>query len=1127
MFKFKLRPLAAVLHNRRWSLALAGAVVPGLALAAPGGGVVVGGQASIGGTGGNVVVNQTSNAAIINWQQFSVGSNEYVLFNQPSASAAVLNRVVGGNASEILGNISANGRVFLINPNGVMFGQGAKVDVGGLVASTLNISDSDFMQGRYALAGSPSGTAGVSNAGRITAADGGFVVLAGSRVDNSGLIQARLGTVALASGSAVTLGLDAQGLVDFSVDAAALSAAAGVDNLGGLVADGGSVILSAQTARELIGNAVNNRGSVQARSIGEHEGSVYLLAEGGDILQDGLIDASGAGGADAGKVRIEGDGDILLSGNSRIVATGDSGGDVRAIATGTLTYAQGSSLDVSRKSTAGAGGFAELSGHEHLRVEDLVNVGSKGHLLFDPDAITIGAGEGAMMTEQALESQLRFMGAGSVFTLSANQSITFSKFSDGVLDGTNPQQAGYGGGLQLLVTGSDPTNFIKFDDVADTIKVKGEIRVDAEYGGTVRLGKLISDGDVTIGANGLIEVAGITAGGSIDIGSETGGVTVLPLTQNGSTTRGKLSSGSSLDIDAEGNITLGDVEVRNGSLRLDSEGGRIDTGKLSLTLLTSELNSEGTPQVYEGIALNAFDGIKTGDISLTMTADVDFGSPTVLNGYIFINANASPTSNDTTPSNLETGKINVTIGPATGIETGLVASADVFLTNGTTAEGEGSPTADASGGDIKTGSITIKARGSTEAEFCYGEYCYTEDAASSHLILAAKGKIDLQGNKVTVESASADGSDSSLAQFISYFDSVALGDIAMAGAATSLSAVAAPLLNPTDLQPRAATQIPADVTVGYLDGVDDLYLYASRDVTVNAGTRAVRLDTTSGISAGGQIKLKGSDIELAGSLEASRLVIEATGEVSTAAVEGTTYIDVGGISIDARFIDLEEADIYVGSESMDLGKDANLLSKTPENLRPGTAGPNAAFVARDGVRLGYLSLGGGYLFVKAPSVSAVSVGSEGRIFYNFRPFDDAASFEIPASSGLLSGSQVTYALGGTGYRGDITVVDVQNTASGLVDKELSDTNYLFLTQGRVNGKDALSNYTSGQVLVLEGDSGPQEPPPEQQQEQAVVAQTAVSQIELVETEGVGEIEVADASEVEEVTDSPDETLECR
>ena len=214
MNKLRLNPLRAPLVYRRW-LALAPALTPVLAFAGPTGGTVIAGEVNIGQPDVlTTLVQQNSQTAVVNWQQFNVAGQEMVQFVQPSASAAILNRIVGGSPSEILGNISANGRVFLINTQGVMFGAGSRVDVAGLVASTLDISDADFMNGRYVLAGNGSG-AGVVNQGQIKTADGGFVVLAGDSARNSGLIQARLGDIVLASGSAMTLDLAGDGLINY------------------------------------------------------------------------------------------------------------------------------------------------------------------------------------------------------------------------------------------------------------------------------------------------------------------------------------------------------------------------------------------------------------------------------------------------------------------------------------------------------------------------------------------------------------------------------------------------------------------------------------------------------------------------------------------------------------------------------------------------------------------------------------------------------------------------------------------------------------------------------------------------------------------------------------------------
>ena len=151
--------------------ALALAFAPAAQAQQPGGGVVTAGAATINSGAGGMTITQTSQNVAINWQNFSIGANDSVRFVQPGSGAVALNRVVGADPSHILGNLSANGKVFLINPNGVLFGKGASVNVGALVASSANLSDADFMAGRYRFSGAGDGA--VRNEGTLQAADGG------------------------------------------------------------------------------------------------------------------------------------------------------------------------------------------------------------------------------------------------------------------------------------------------------------------------------------------------------------------------------------------------------------------------------------------------------------------------------------------------------------------------------------------------------------------------------------------------------------------------------------------------------------------------------------------------------------------------------------------------------------------------------------------------------------------------------------------------------------------------------------------------------------------------------------------------------------------------------------------
>lgn len=265
--------------------------------ALPVGGVVAAGGASISSTAGSTTITQSSQNVAINWQSFSIGATEAVRFVQPNSSSVALNRVLGADPSSILGSMSANGKVFLINPNGILFGKGAQINVGGLIASTLNITDSDFMAGRYQFSGNSD--AAVLNQGSINA-EGGYVALLGANVSNEGIIVARLGTVALAAGNAITLDVAGDGLLNVTVSQGAVNAL--VQNGGLIHADGGQVLLTAKAAGDLMQSAVNNTGVIQAQTIENHNGTIRLLGDMqiGTANVGGTLDASAPNGGNGG-----------------------------------------------------------------------------------------------------------------------------------------------------------------------------------------------------------------------------------------------------------------------------------------------------------------------------------------------------------------------------------------------------------------------------------------------------------------------------------------------------------------------------------------------------------------------------------------------------------------------------------------------------------------------------------------------------------------------------------------------------------------------------------------------------------------------------------------------------------
>lgn len=266
--------------------------------ALPANGVIAAGAATISSAGSATTITQSTANVVVNWQSFGIAAGQTVQFLQPGSTSVALNRVLGADPSSIMGNLSANGRVFLLNPNGVLFGSGASVNVGGLVASTMSLTDANFMAGNYSFTDAGSGT--IINRGNITAADGGYVALMGKSVSNQGVISARLGSVALAAGNAVTMDVNGDGLLNISVAQGAVNAL--VENGGMIQADGGRVLLTAQAAGNLLHTVVNNTGVIQAQTIANRNGTILLLGdmETGTMNVGGTLDASAPNGGNGG-----------------------------------------------------------------------------------------------------------------------------------------------------------------------------------------------------------------------------------------------------------------------------------------------------------------------------------------------------------------------------------------------------------------------------------------------------------------------------------------------------------------------------------------------------------------------------------------------------------------------------------------------------------------------------------------------------------------------------------------------------------------------------------------------------------------------------------------------------------
>ncbi|MGH7073103.1 MAG: filamentous hemagglutinin N-terminal domain-containing protein, partial [Stellaceae bacterium] len=401
----------------------------------PTGGQVVSGSASIARSPGQLDVNQATQKAIVNWQGFSIGSQAAVDFHQPNASAIALNRVKGSDPSEIAGQLNANGQVWIVNPNGVMFSKTAEVNTAGILASTADITNTNFNAGVYKfdVPGKPG--ASVVNAGHVTVAQAGMAAFVAPSVANSGVIDARLGKVTLASGSTYTLDMYGDGLVKFAIspETAAQLEGARVTNTGQIKANGGTVVLSVGQAENIVDDSINDGGTITAKTVGTHRGSVTIDGNGGTTTVSGTITVSGLRPGETGGIAKVLGGQVALASTAKIDASGaagggtvDIGGDFHgagpdADAANTVVW-DGAQIDadatnsgnggqvavwsngytnfdgsISAKggSQGGNGGYVETSSGDNLAVGGAARVdasaprGMSGQWLLDPQNLTV------------------------------------------------------------------------------------------------------------------------------------------------------------------------------------------------------------------------------------------------------------------------------------------------------------------------------------------------------------------------------------------------------------------------------------------------------------------------------------------------------------------------------------------------------------------------------------------------------------------------------------------------------------------------------------------------------------------------------------------------------------------
>ena len=548
MYRSSLRPAAQwrnLLLCGTALLTLTAAQARAQAVPSASGGTVVAGSGTITGQGtSSLTVNQTSQKMIIDWRSFGVAKDGAAQFIQPSASAIALNRVTGSEASSILGRLEANGQLFFVNPNGLVFGKEAKVDVAGLVVSTADITNQNFMNSRYSFDAKGKADAQIVNEGTLTIKDAGLAAFVAPHVTNSGTIQAHLGTVLIGGAQTFTLDMAGDNLIRFQLgeavsqsqtDEAGQATGALVDNRGIIDARGGSVYLSAKAAREVVNDAVRISDQRRAGGVVQNpDGTVTLTASSLNIETDGKVqidqsahlDLSGTG--QGGSLSLKASA-AEIGGNINLNGTVE-GGTARVQTDGALSLTgqitangakQGGSLSLTSGGVGSIGGDLQANGGQRGgaisvsadRLAHFGQISARGEQGIGGQ-ITVAAQSRLIATTASLIDASGK--AGGQVSLSSGTGEGQSLFSSGRLFATGL----WGQGGDISVLGGD-INLVAAKLNADGIS----------NGGTIRIGHsldsagspVISARTVELSPDTRLEASSLIAGhgGTIDVWSNS------------------------------------------------------------------------------------------------------------------------------------------------------------------------------------------------------------------------------------------------------------------------------------------------------------------------------------------------------------------------------------------------------------------------------------------------------------------------------------------------------------------------------------------------------------------------------------------------------------------------------
>jgi filamentous hemagglutinin family protein len=539
--------------------------------------------------GNQMTLDIGSNKAIINWNSFSIGSGAGVDFNflHATSSSSVLNRVTGNDPSQIMGSLTSNGKVFLINAAGILVGAGGKVDVAGFTASTLNISNRNFKSGKLSFHNHQHPAGGdvvIEKDGSIKTGEGGSVYLIGANVDNGGVITSPHGEVLLAAGKSVEL-------VDTGTPGVKINVKGKegkITNLGQIMAATGTIGFGAAL--------IDNRGMINASSVDKAGGRIFLRASK----------------------------DLTTSETSTINADGTTGGNVVLYADNSANIDGDVSAVGNVDGKGGKGGYVDTSGKMSLSVMYAPRVGQGGEWYIDPYNVIIVGDSSQYPSDSQMDNGVADDHHGVITANGTSSTIHVGTITTQLNGGTNVTistgTAGDGGGEAGNITLNGDANIVKTAGGAATLKL------DAIGGITISSGASIED-NAGAGGLGLILHAGlgIQNGGTITMGSGNMLADGASFTNSGMLT---LGSGTTT-LNAGLNATTG---VATGAIT-NTDSGTIAMGSGAVQANGASFTNTGT--------------VKLAGNTLTSISDIDNNSNGTISGTGTISLDTDPQNKHT------------------------------------------------------------------------------------------------------------------------------------------------------------------------------------------------------------------------------------------------------------------------------------------------------------------------------------------------------------------------------------------------------------------------------------------------------------------------------------------------